>query len=194
MTLLPPETAPADEVWVALDLETTGLSVERDEIIEVGAVKFRGDEILDTFTSLVNPRRRLDEFIVRLTGIPQHEVDRAPEFGAVLRPFAEFVGQSPVVGHNLPFDLGFLAKSGLPLRNPRCDTWDLAYVLFPGLPGTHWSGSQTASGRETRSLTGRSRTRTRPGTCSTCCCAGRWSSTPSPWPKWADWPGARPGC
>ena len=134
MTLLPPETPPLDEVWVALDLETTGLNVERDEIIEVGAVKFRGDEVLDTFTSLVNPRRRLDEFIVRLTGIPQHEVDRAPEFGAVLRPFAEFVGQSPIVGHNLPFDVGFLAKSGLPLRNPRCDTWDLAYVLYPGLP------------------------------------------------------------
>ncbi len=134
MTLLPPVTPPSDEVWVALDLETTGLNVERDEIIEVGAVKFRGDEVLDTFTSLVNPRRRLDEFIVRLTGIPQHEVDRAPEVGAVLRPFAEFVGQLPIVGHNLPFDVGFLAKSGLALRNPRCDTWDLAYVLFPGLP------------------------------------------------------------
>ncbi len=134
MILLPPEAPPTEEVWVALDLETTGLDAERDRIIEVGAVKFRGDEILDTFTSLVNPRRRLDEFIVRLTGIPQHEVDRAPEFGAVLRPFAEFVGQSPIVGHNLRFDLGFLSNNGLPLRNPRCDTWDLAYVLYPGLP------------------------------------------------------------
>ncbi len=134
MTLLPPEAPPSEEVWVALDLETTGLDAERDRIIEVGAVKFRGDEILDTFTSLVNPRRRLDEFIVRLTGIPQHEVDRAPEFSAVLRPFAEFVGQSPIVGHNLRFDLGFLSNNGLALRNPRCDTWDLAYVLYPGLP------------------------------------------------------------
>ena len=134
MTLLPPETALADGVWVALDLETTGLSAERDGIIEVGAVKFRGDEILDTFTSLVNPRRRLDDFIVRLTGIHQNEVDRAPEFGAVRRRFAEFVGQSPIVGHNLRFDLGFLASHGLALGNPRCDTWDLAYVLYPGLP------------------------------------------------------------
>ncbi len=134
MTLLPPGVAPSEEVWVALDLETTGLSAERDGIIEVGAVKFRGDEILDTFNSLVNPRRRLDDFIVRLTGINQNEVDRAPEFGAVRRQFAEFVGQSPIVGHNLRFDLSFLASHGLALRNPRCDTWDLAYVLYPDLP------------------------------------------------------------
>ncbi len=134
MTLLPPEAPPSEDVWVALDLETTGLSAERDKIIEVGAVKFRGDEILDTFTSLVNPRRRLDDFIVRLTGIRQNEVDRAPEFSAVRRPFAEFVGQSPIIGHNLRFDLGFLANNGLDLRNPRCDTWDLAYVLYPRLP------------------------------------------------------------
>ena len=133
MTLLPPEAPPSEEVWVALDLETTGLSPERDKIIEVGAVKFRGNEILDTFTALVNPRRRLGDFIVRLTGIEQHEVDRAPEFDAVRRSFAEFVGQSPIVGHNLRFDLGFLANNGLDLRNPRCDTWDLAYVLYPRL-------------------------------------------------------------
>ena len=134
MTLLPREAPPSEEAWVALDLETTGLSAERDKIIEVGAVKFRGDEILDTFTSLVNPRRRLDDFIVRLTGIEQREVDRAPEFGSVRRRFAEFVGESPIVGHNLRFDLAFLAEGGLPLRNPRCDTWDLAYVLYPSLP------------------------------------------------------------
>ena len=134
MTLLRPEAPPSEDVWVALDLETTGLSDERDKIIEVGAVKFRGDEILDTFTSLVNPRRRLDDFIVRLTGIAQHEVDRAPEFDAVRRRFADFVGRSPLVGHNLKFDLGFLANNGLLLTNPRCDTWDLAYVLYPRLP------------------------------------------------------------
>ena len=134
MTLFPPQAPPDEETWVALDLETTGLSAERDEIIEIGAVKFRGDEILDTFTTLVNPRRRLDEFIVRLTGIAQHEVNRAPDFSSVSRPFAEFVGDAPIIGHNLQFDLGFLASSGLRLANPRCDTWDLAYVLYPDLP------------------------------------------------------------
>ena len=82
----------------------------------------------------MNPRRRLDDFIVRLTGIEQHEVDSAPDFDAVRRQFADFVGQSPIIGHNLQFDLGFLANNGLALRNPRCDTWDLAYVLYPGLP------------------------------------------------------------
>ena len=67
--LLPTQTSPLDEVWVSLDLETTGLSFDSDEIIEVGAVKFKGDETIDTFHSLVNPYRDLDSFVRRYTGI-----------------------------------------------------------------------------------------------------------------------------
>ena len=48
-------SSPPDEVWVALDTETTGLDPESDRIIEVGAVKFRGDEVLGVFQSFVNP-------------------------------------------------------------------------------------------------------------------------------------------
>ena len=123
-----------EDVWVALDLETTGLHADSDEIIEIGAVKFRGEETLDTFHTLVNPRRRIDDFIKRLTGITQQEVDGAPPFSSVSGDFASFVGSSPVIGHNVGFDLGFLNKKGMNLPNPRCDTWDMAYVLYPGLP------------------------------------------------------------
>ena len=49
--------------WVALDLETTGLSSDTDDIIEIGAVKFASRQALvDEFHSLVNPRRRLSNF------------------------------------------------------------------------------------------------------------------------------------
>ena len=131
MTLFDHGVSPLDDVWVALDLETTGLSADADEIIEVGAVRFRGDETIDTFQSFVNPHRRLSAFIQRYTGITQRQVSAAPPFSQVALELGPFIGDAPVVGHNVAFDLGFLAGKGLRLSNPRSDTWDLAFVLLP---------------------------------------------------------------
>ena len=116
---------------MALDLETTGLSPQRDAIIEVGAVRFRGGEELDTFHTLVNPLRALSQFVVELTGISQQEVDAAPPFGALASDLADFIGSSPIVGHNVAFDLAFLAEGGLGLTNIGLDTQDMATVFLP---------------------------------------------------------------
>ena len=62
---------PSNDIWVALDLEATGLDKNKDAIIEVGAVKFKGDETLDTFSSLVRTDIQLSDFIIQLTGIHQ---------------------------------------------------------------------------------------------------------------------------
>ena len=132
MTLFPePEASPLHQVCVALDLETTGLAPETDEIIEVGAVKFAGEQVLDTFSALVNPHRALSPFIQRLTGISQAEVDAALPFGSVSPGLAAFVGDAPLVGHNIAFDLGFLARRGMRFTAPTFDTWDLASLLLP---------------------------------------------------------------
>ena len=93
---------------MALDLETTGLDAKSDRIIDVGAVKFRGDKQLGVFHSLVNPRVRLPEFIVSLTGISQADVDTAPDWDAVRDELREFIGDARLVGHNVEFDVGFL--------------------------------------------------------------------------------------
>jgi DNA polymerase III epsilon subunit family exonuclease len=119
---------------VALDLETTGLSPESDEVIEVGAVKFKGAETVDTFQAFVNPNRSLTPFIKRLTNITQKDVDAAPPFSRVAGELAAFLGDAPIVGHNVAFDIGFLTAKGLRLSNPRADTWDLAYVMLPDCP------------------------------------------------------------
>jgi DNA polymerase-3 subunit epsilon/ATP-dependent DNA helicase DinG len=129
MTLL--QSSPLTEVWVAIDTETTGLDAEQDQIIEVGAVKFRGDEVLDVFQSFVNPGRQLSSFIKKFTGIAQKDVDRAPPFSKVGRDLLPFIGVSPVVGHNVGFDLGFLRSHGLPINNALSDTYDLAQVFLP---------------------------------------------------------------
>lgn len=124
-------TSLLSEVWVAIDTETTGLDSETDQIIEVGAVKFRGDEVLDVFQSFVNPGRRLSNFIRQYTGITQKDVDRAPPFATVAPDLLPFIGTSPVVGHNVGFDLGFLRSHGLPIVNAISDTHDLAQVFLP---------------------------------------------------------------
>ena len=146
MTSIPLPSPDFEEPWVALDLETTGLSNETDRIIEVGAVKFVGEHVLDTFQTFVNPKRRLSDFIRQYTGITQQDVSGAPSFREVSGPLKAFVGSSPVVGHNVGFDLGFLRAGGLGLSNPQCDTYDLAFVLVPGAGEYNLSGLAEALG------------------------------------------------
>ena len=133
-------TSPLDEVWVAIDTETTGLEPESDRIIEVGAVKFRGDEVLGVFQSFVNPGERLSRFIRDYTGISQRDVDGAPYFSDVAAELLPFIGDAPVVGHNVGFDLGFLRSHGLPIDGPVSDTYDLGRVFMP------WSSSHSLTG------------------------------------------------
>ena len=70
-------TSLADQSFVALDLETTGLDTQRDEIIEIGAVKFQGGQILGSFNTLVNPHRSLSQFVNQLTGITDRDLSGA---------------------------------------------------------------------------------------------------------------------
>lgn len=129
----PAITSPANSSreWVAIDLETTGLSDRQDAIIEVGAVRFTAERTLDEFQTFVNPRRKLTPFIRSLTGIAQKQVDDAPPFSAVAPEFERFIrGATPVL-HNAPFDLGFLRRNGIEVTPRVCDTWELAYLARP---------------------------------------------------------------
>ena len=116
---------------MALDLETTGLNPQLDTIIEVGAVKFQGHGVVENYHSLVNPYQPIRGFVKSLTGITQKEVDSAPPFGVVAGELGPFIGDHPVVGHNVSFDLDFLTSHGLRLSNQAIDTWDLASTLLP---------------------------------------------------------------
>ncbi len=116
---------------VALDLETTGLDADKDTVLEIGAVRFRGPRIEAEFHTLVHPRRPIPPFVTKLTGITQAMVAQAPTLDQVLDDLAAFVGDAPVVGHNLGFDLGFLRPEGLLRDNLVIDTYELASVLLP---------------------------------------------------------------
>lgn len=116
---------------VALDLETTGLDPQKDAILEIGAVRFNGHRIEDEFSMLVNPRRPIPAFISQLTHITDEMVRNAPRLNEVLPELDAFVGDAPIVGHNVRFDLSFLQREGLFYNNDSLDTYELAGVLLP---------------------------------------------------------------
>ena len=122
---------PLEQEFVSIDLETTGLNANSDTIIELGAVRFRRGEILDRYQTFVNPGRRIPTFIEQLTDIRPQQLERAPAFHQVANQFADFIGDLPIIGHNVAFDLGFLNSHQLTLPNRSYNTWDLASIFLP---------------------------------------------------------------
>jgi ATP-dependent DNA helicase DinG len=116
---------------VAVDIETTGLDAERDSIIEIGAVKFRGNRIESEWSSLVNPNRHVPEFITSLTGIDDAMLRDAPRVGDLARQVEAFIGDEHILGHNIRFDLSFLRRHIPFSYNEIIDTYDLGAVLMP---------------------------------------------------------------
>ena len=98
-------------------------------------MKFRDGEIVEEFTTLVNPGRPIPPEITMITGITDRDVLTAPPFERIEAPLMRFVGQAPVVGHNVSFDLGFLRPHGLLNTNIGLDTWELATIVLPSQPG-----------------------------------------------------------
>ena len=131
MTLFETDGTVLDEAWVAFDIETTGLSSEKDEIIEIGAVKFMGSKTIDEMQMFVNPGRKLDRFITNLTGIEDRDLLEGATPTHAIAALTSFVGTCPVVGHNISFDLSFLGKYGFARHNRKCDTFDMAYIALP---------------------------------------------------------------
>jgi len=121
--------------YVALDLETTGLDRENDAIVEIGAVRFdESGAILETYGTLVNPGRPLPSSVQDLTGISERELADAPPFYLIAAQFQAFLGDDPVVGHNvIGFDAPFLARAGIIVPEDLYDTQDIASLLLPGL-------------------------------------------------------------
>ena len=116
---------------VALDIETTGLDPKRDSIMEIGAIRFNGRRVEDEWSSLVNPGRAVPPFITQLTGITNQMVAHAPPISDVLAELTDFVGDVPIIGHNVSFDLSFLRRHGLFAYNDSIDTYEMASVLLP---------------------------------------------------------------
>jgi DNA polymerase III epsilon subunit family exonuclease len=132
-----PDPALEEAEFVVFDLETTGLSAARCRICEIGAVRVRALELVDSFQSLVNPGVALPEPIARLTGLRDPELRRAPPVAAVVRRFLSFADDDLLVAHNARFDQRFLERQlqqlhGRRLSEPPLCTAALARRLLEG--------------------------------------------------------------
>ena len=128
-----------DEIYVVFDIETTGFDPFNDKIIEIGAVKMRGREVIGEFSEFVNPEIPIPKKITELTTITNEMVANAEKIETVLPRFLEFCTGPTVVAHNAKFDVGFIKQKtieqGLEYSPSVIDTLPLARTLLPELRG-----------------------------------------------------------
>ncbi len=118
--------------YVMLDIETTGLSPEWDEIIEIGALRVRDNEVVDSFQTFVSINEELDEFITQLTGITNEMLVGAPGPKEAIMAFQNFLGSDIIIGYNVKFDINFInAYLERELSNNYIDCMRLARRLYP---------------------------------------------------------------
>lgn len=131
------DTYSFNDEYVVVDIETTGLSNLYDRITEIGAVRVKNQQIVDSFSTLVNPGIDIPTKITELTGISNNMVRNAPRIEEVLPKFFEFVANACLVAHNADFDLGFLRenakKINYKITNRVVDTLKLSRILLKKL-------------------------------------------------------------
>lgn len=123
-------------IFVAIDVETTGLSPITNELIEVSAIKYAGNKKIDTFSTLIKPKVRIPYYITNITGITNDMVEEAPIVKDVMPELIEFIGDLPIVAHNANFDYNFIQNYSNKsfTNNSVIDTVRIGRKLYPELP------------------------------------------------------------
>ncbi len=123
--------------YAVIDLETTGLSPRKCDIIEIGAVRVENGEIRERFQTLVKPGKPLDGSISNLTGITDEMLSDAPEITEILPAFLDFIDGCVVIAHNAKFDLSFVfeacKKLDVVFKCDCADTLSMSRRVFPEL-------------------------------------------------------------
>lgn len=129
-----------EETYIVFDLETLGLNSHENEIIEIGAIKLQGRRIIDKYSQLIKPKRKIPKKIQEITNITNSLVENMPSIEEVLPKFVEFIGDATMVAHNAPFDMGFLKRDikkylGYDFNPAVIDTLQMARDLYPEQKG-----------------------------------------------------------
>lgn len=124
--------------FIALDLETTGLSAKEEKIIEVGAVKVVDGVEISRYQTLINPGKIISNRIIEVTGIDNEMVKDAPYIEDVISDILEYMEELPLLGHNLIFDYSFMKRAAinnkLEFEKMGIDTLKLARKYLTHLP------------------------------------------------------------
>ena len=124
-----------DTTYCVFDLETTGISFRTEKITEIGIMKVRNGEVIDSFETFVNPEKPIPMRVQEITHITDEMVKDAPTIEEIMPKVLEFFGDSVLVAHNADFDTSFIKyncdRMGLKFDNTYLDTLRLAKDLFP---------------------------------------------------------------
>lgn len=124
------DNQPKDQYCI-IDIETTGLSETKDEIIEISIVKVRNSKIADTYSSLIKPSKQLNSNIQRITHISNDLLQYAPSIDTIRQKVLDFIGGDTIVSHNTKFIMKFLQYYIKPIDNEVIDTLEIARQIFP---------------------------------------------------------------
>ena len=125
--------------YVLFDLETTGISCTKDEVVEISAIRVIGGKVAAEFSTLVNPGMPIPYYATEVNGITDDMVADSPCFEEALSQFLDFAGDAVLVGHNIhTFDMKFIQRDaqryfGKPIENDYIDTLQLARIYLPQL-------------------------------------------------------------
>jgi DNA polymerase-3 subunit alpha (Gram-positive type) len=124
--------------YVILDIETTGLEPSQHELTEIGALKIKGQELKEVFSSLIRPKNPIPPEITRLTGIDDEMVKDSPNAREVLSKFSDFIDHAILIAHNADFDIPFIKlhlkqSTDKDLNNDVVCTVKIARFLLPDL-------------------------------------------------------------
>lgn len=111
--------------YIVIDVETTGLSPSKNEILQIAAVKYESFAPIEAFVTYIKPKNGIDEEAQKINGITAEIVQDAPEIEEIVNSFRAFAGSKlPLVGHNIIFDLKFLCKAGCVSLKPKRKYYD----------------------------------------------------------------------
>lgn len=116
--------------FVVFDFETTGLNPKIENIIQIGAIRYRNNEKAEVFNTYVNPMKPIPALITNITGIRNSDVENAPIIAQVLPSFLDFIGSDKLVAHNADFDMRFLLNNTYKLNidKPSNEVIDTLYL------------------------------------------------------------------
>lgn len=99
-----------DVVYSVIDTETTGLSSTYNQIIDVAVVSIRNGKVINKYETLVNPHRKISNFISTYTGINNKMLEKAPDFSEISYELKDLIDKTVIVAHNALFDINFLVS------------------------------------------------------------------------------------